>query len=50
MENGKILAVIILDYIFLYTGCNFDNRLLKLTGTVCLLALAIATVLPGKKT
>lgn len=49
MSGSKVLVVLFIDYVFLYTGCTFDNAPLRITGGICLLALALITVLPMKR-
>ncbi|MFR9144189.1 MAG: hypothetical protein ACLVJQ_05485, partial [Lentihominibacter sp.] len=48
MSGSKVLIVLFIDFVFLYTGCTFDSGLMKMIGGICLLLLAFATVLPIK--
>lgn len=49
MTSNFIVAVLFTDYVFLYLGCTFDNMAFRLIGGICLLLLAIVTVLPERK-
>lgn len=49
MLDGKILIVLLIDYVILYSGCTYDNLIFELIGGLMLLVIAIITVIPIEK-